>query len=605
MQRVKRILIIVAVSLLGYYAATLVYGHEFRRAETLEDAHAASCRVSVSNARGTGSFIGVDKEKNLAIILTNYHVVTNNSRCTLDFWTNSVRQSVSGTVIARAYDANMPVDCALIGVDVDDLAKIDPPFLALGGKDAAPDANSYILSSGCPKGRFAQAWKGKVLGYYNGSTVMFQPGPVPGQSGSAIISEIDGELWVTGILTWLIGTEGADDSRGGAIPVANLYKAMQGRRSAVEDRLENLSPIPPGAIECFLDAGRSANGGAPLPLVAEKEKTPYVLEFSQDDCPPCVEAESDVAELRKAGVDVRTYNVSRSIDGFKLAKKHDVNSTPTFLVCDGAGKEFARFVGSGKAREILAAVIENTPKLTAPEDDDKQVADENSRTGANKGDALTLDSGASTSVEPSGPLQARLGEKKAIPLNVAPPATPLFSVVETEEDFRNRPPVYDFGDVGFFDDSNARWMNRGRRSAPPEDEPEIDAPEEEPAPKEEAPKLRDKLFGKDELQKELSGAIDGAIKKLEKTFDEKVNAKTKEIEERALVLYKKWRFRFALTTFVFLCVAVWFADFVKKGLVAFWEFLKTIVTLEDDCDVAVTVEKGDNNNDVQSDEKSA
>ncbi len=589
MQRVKRILIIVAVSLLGYYAATLVYGHEFRRAETLEDAHAASCRVSVSNARGTGSFIGVDKEKNLAIILTNYHVVTNNSRCALDFWTNSVRQSVSGTVIARAYDANMPVDCALIGVDVDDLAKIDPPFLALGGKDAAPDANSYILSSGCPKGRFAQAWKGKVLGYYNGSTVMFQPGPVPGQSGSAIISEIDGELWVTGILTWLIGTEGADDSRGGAIPVANLYKAMQGRQSSTGDRLDNLSPIPPGAVECAASA-------------------PYVLEFSQDDCPPCVEAESDVAELRKAGVDVRTYNVSRSIDGFKLAKKHDVNSTPTFLVCDGDGKELARFVGSGKAQEILTAVIENAPKLTAPEDDEQ--ADALTRDG----DALSRGRqaqdedngvGASTSVEPSGPLQARLGEEKAIPLNVAPPATPLFSVVETEEDFRNRPPVYDFGDVGFFDDSNARWMNRGRRSAPPEDEPEIDAPEEEPAPKEETPKLRDKLFGKDELQKELSGAIDGAIKKLEKTFDEKVNAKTKEIEERALVLYKKQRFRFALTMFVFLCVAVWFADFVKKGLVAFWEFLKTIVTLEDDCDVAVIVEKGDNNNDVQSDEKSA
>ena len=64
-----------------------VYAHEFRRAKTLDDAHSASCRVSVSNARGTGSFIGVDKEKNQALILTNYHFVTNNKQATLDFWT--------------------------------------------------------------------------------------------------------------------------------------------------------------------------------------------------------------------------------------------------------------------------------------------------------------------------------------------------------------------------------------------------------------------------------------------------------------------------------------------------------------------------------------
>lgn len=493
---------------------------EFRRAETLDDAHSASCRVSVANARGTGAFIGVDTENNRALILTNYHVVTSNSRATLDFWTNGVRESISGTVEARFYDASIPYDFAIISVDPDELKRIDPPYIALGGRDAAPDANSYILSSGCPKGRFAQAWKGKVLGYYNGSTVMFQPGPVPGQSGSAIISDIDGELWVTGVLTWLIGTEGADDSKGGAIPIANLYKAIQGRQSATGHK-NDASPIPPNATECA-------------------EKAPYVLEFTQDNCPPCETAKTDAKKIKDAGIELRLYNLSGSPQGVELAKKYGVQGTPTFVICKEDGSEVTRYTGSGKGTQIINDVIALTP---TPEPEPEIVE-----------------------VEP--PKEEEPADEWLCYSDVL---TDRFE--DVDEDFRNRAPVYDYADAGFFDDSNDRWNNRGRKIAPPKIE---EKPKQEPAPK-----LREKLFGEQE-RGFISGTIDGAVKKIEKRFAEKCDEKQREIENKLTSAYKAWRWKFGFALLCIVIFGVCVSEFVKKSCATLWELIKQAFILEDD-----------------------
>ena len=84
---------------------------DFRRAEnTLDDVFAASCRVNVSGARGSGTFNGV--KDGLAYISTNYHVVSNQKNATVDFWTNGVKQTLAGRVAWRAYDANLPADFA-------------------------------------------------------------------------------------------------------------------------------------------------------------------------------------------------------------------------------------------------------------------------------------------------------------------------------------------------------------------------------------------------------------------------------------------------------------------------------------------------------------
>lgn len=313
-----------------------VFSFEFKRAATFEDAYKATCRVNVNGARGTGTFNGVDVENNRALILTNCHVVGNNQRATLDFWTNGTRESVEGRVVARYYDARKPADFALIAVDVDALARVNPPFVALSGCDGTPGENSFIISAGAPKGRFVQAWTGRTLEYFNGRTIEFKPGPVPGQSGSAIISKINGELWQTGILTWLIGTEGSDESKGGAIPISILYECLKGTTSAAHGG----EVIPPGAVEC-----------------SERYEAPAIIEFTAKDCPPCRDAVKDVESLRNGGARVYVYDVATTA-GAEMVERYGVDRTPTWLVVDEGWNEKARSVGVGHVQDLLKAFKE-------------------------------------------------------------------------------------------------------------------------------------------------------------------------------------------------------------------------------------------------------
>ena len=339
--KIKALLYICAVFLI----VEPVFSFEFKRASTFEDAYKATCRVNVNGARGTGTFNGVDIENNRALILTNCHVVGNNQRATLDFWTNGTRESVNGRVVARFYDTRKPADFALIAVDVDVLARVNPPFVALSGCDGTPGENSFIISAGAPKGRFVQAWTGRTLEYFNGRTIEFKPGPVPGQSGSAIISKINGELWQTGILTWLIGTEGSDESKGGAIPISILYECLKGTTSAAHGG----EVIPPGAVEC-----------------SEIHEAPAIIEFTAKDCPPCRDALKDVESLRNGGARVYVYDVETAA-GVEMVERYGVDRTPTWLVVDEGWNEKARRVGVGHVQELLKTFKEfqkdSAPKL--------------------------------------------------------------------------------------------------------------------------------------------------------------------------------------------------------------------------------------------------
>lgn len=176
---------------------------EFRRGLTLADAHAATFRVEVNGARGTATFIGCPKDRpGVAVFLTNYHVVTKNNEANLTSWGTSRQRSIRGKVAWRAYDVAAPWDFALVEADAATLKReIDPPYVQVAGPGAKPGRGAKILSAGAPDGRFVQAWRGSVVDYYNERTAVFTPPPVPGQSGSGIFEEIDGELYLVGVLS--------------------------------------------------------------------------------------------------------------------------------------------------------------------------------------------------------------------------------------------------------------------------------------------------------------------------------------------------------------------------------------------------------------------
>ena len=462
------------------------YSADFRRAENFEDCFSASCRVSVANARGTGTFIGYDNERERCVVLTNYHVVTTNDAARLDFWTNGKKESVNAQIFARFYNASAPYDFALLAVDPKELKLIDPPYIALAGRGASPDSNSFIVSAGAPKGRHIQAWKGQVLGYYQGATVEFRPAPVPGQSGSSIVSEIGGKLWVTGILTWLIGTEGSDESKGGAIPIANLYKALNKQTNTGS----GFDPIPPGAVECSVSL-------------------PYVDEYTQDGCAPCVEAQEDVKAIKAAGYAVNTYNVSRA-ENKAQATARGVRKTPTFIVYDGRGLEIARYEGARTASEI----IETLTKLEELETDKEE---ENEKTQE---------------------------EKSTPPLDALTRSIPLIDSAAL--DFRKRPPVHEHNDyqkTDFFDDSDALWRNR---------EGKAPAPSEKQNESEDVKKLFNN-FG-DSFYKKLTDDIDGRIAQLKAEAETLAEAKINEVKTSAIAYADSVKHRV-----MFLAFALFFA----------------------------------------------
>ena len=204
------------------------------------------------------------------------------------------------------------------------MAKLDAPFIPLAGRDSAPDQQSYIASSGCPDGRFAQAWKGKTLGRLS-DTVRFQPAPVEGQSGSAIVSEIDGELWITGVLTYRTGEKGSDAAEGLAIPIANLYRAA----TAWSPTSDESYSVPDDWHECALR---------------------WEL-YTRQGCAPCVKAEENALVLETNNIPVERvqYEQARS----RFAEKR-VDATPTWILSDDS----KRITGASTVDELTAAFRE-------------------------------------------------------------------------------------------------------------------------------------------------------------------------------------------------------------------------------------------------------
>ncbi|MBR0225936.1 MAG: trypsin-like peptidase domain-containing protein [Thermoguttaceae bacterium] len=459
------------------FGAANCYGVEFRRAESLDDARASVCRVCVSGARGSGArgsgwFAGV--ENDVCYIVTNYHVVTNNKTARLDFWTNGKLESVNGSIVERAYDANMPADFACVKVSADELKKIDPPFLPIGGEDAKPSVGAIVVSAGAPDGRFVQAWKGMVLEYYNGKTAIFSPPPVPGQSGSPICEYVDGELFATGILTWLIGERGRDESKGGAIPISNLYKVFKRSTGIEVDYEEGGDPIPPDATECVEEHGTTTNASAPC-----------VVMLSQENCPPCKEALKDAAELREKKIPVYVYDVNSEY-GAQLAQRFKADRTPTFFVLDTKYAPVGRFIGAGVASQVADAYGAVTVDDSCPIRD-------GAAPGMPADDRLETDAAHAADSRP-----ASLGGR---PLPTGGPARDAGPGSEpAAPDFRSRPSVYDISsNVGFLEDSNDRWLNRGRKDAPKTAEPE------------KKPKLGERLT--DSVVDSIVGRVANAIEK--------------------------------------------------------------------------------------------
>lgn len=201
---------------------------------TLNEIGEAACRVSVPRAMGSGICFKFDGSK--YYVLTNFHVVENNSAAFVEFFKYGYKtKKIEGKVVWRSFKDSSDVDFAIIAIDKEKFADYAPRVIPLMGPDEKIKSGDYIASVGCPEGRWAQGWEGHFNGNSN-SRLYFVPAPVGGQSGSGVIVNIktkNGYVSKVGaIVTYQISEgilkigKGDNGYVGGAIPIATLYKVL-------------------------------------------------------------------------------------------------------------------------------------------------------------------------------------------------------------------------------------------------------------------------------------------------------------------------------------------------------------------------------------------
>ena len=189
---------------------------------TLNEIGEASCRVNADDARGSGSSIAQDKQ--YVYVLTNAHVVGNSQRVTCEFFRYGRKTApLAGEVIWRAYSEQRVLDFALIKIPKSLFGSMPPRIVPLAPPSHIVKRDDYIASAGCPQGRWLQLWEGHALSTGSQSRVLFTPPPLGGQSGSGVYTMIKGNTHLAAVLTWNV-----DGDKGGAIHIANFWRAIKG-----------------------------------------------------------------------------------------------------------------------------------------------------------------------------------------------------------------------------------------------------------------------------------------------------------------------------------------------------------------------------------------
>lgn len=361
---------------------------ECRPAKNMEDVHAASCRIHATQKGSRQGSLGTGtvclKKDGKYWILTNWHVIQGADTIKLHFFGNGSIHECNGKIENVWYDAKAPYDFAVLTVLEEELTSYDPPFVPLGPQGTKPEKNKMILSSGCSEGRWAMAWKGIVDSYY-GNTAQFMPAPKSGQSGSAIIQKINGDLCISGLLTWRVGDEhrlNEENMRGGAIPITLLYDAAEGKKPAGD-----LDNVPPCAVwvntvfEDRFDPSQLESEENPALMVrrfsimdaetyfrpvADKRQTLAFAAYTISGCAPCKNAVPILEKLKKEGYPIHIISVDSFVVQNRIKDLH-INTYPTFIMFsleDEKWIELERFTDTVGLEERIRTSFEKYQKNT-------------------------------------------------------------------------------------------------------------------------------------------------------------------------------------------------------------------------------------------------
>lgn len=226
---------------------------------SLDEVMQASCRITSHGGRTGvfgnasteyGSGIVISESDSEYFILTNGHVIANNSNIVLvDFFHNGHKSAlIKARVQWVRFNRNTTIDAALLAVSKVHFKKVKPIVVPLADKNIALKSGDYVYGAGCPNGYWNQAWEGRVVQTEKNITHINAP-PVEGQSGSAMLADVldnKGKVntRIVGLITWRLEDKKAGQKSGGAVSLSRLHELFIG--TPARDKISASFSYPSG-----------------------------------------------------------------------------------------------------------------------------------------------------------------------------------------------------------------------------------------------------------------------------------------------------------------------------------------------------------------------
>lgn len=210
----KKFLLLIILSFIAYYitqnyscnTSTLTYIKDSQLIDNLK----SSCLITTQYQDifgiykyrlGSGTIINEDE--NFYYILTNGHIVDQGIKYYVEFFDNGYKlDKVPAYLYLISYTYATTNDLAILRLDKIDLNDFVPNVIPLSKDNIDLEEDLLIYGSGYPRGKWNMIWIGRIIDL-DEHTIYINMRPCHGQSGSGIIAEIDGELRVVGIVTWM------------------------------------------------------------------------------------------------------------------------------------------------------------------------------------------------------------------------------------------------------------------------------------------------------------------------------------------------------------------------------------------------------------------
>lgn len=209
---------------------------QISRAEVYNMSEIMKAVVRVESDRTYGSGTVFSESKDAYFILTNFHVVGNVDKVDIDFFVvGKHHKRVKGDVMWKKLDERRSIDLAVVKVLKSSLGDHKPLVIKLAPKDVNVDVGDTIYSMGFPHARWAMGWFGIVT--KDDRIMHFHPTPFAGQSGSSLLTTIDGQTYIVAIIGWKtredsVKSNGKLGGYGIAMHVSVLYDLIGDRNES-------------------------------------------------------------------------------------------------------------------------------------------------------------------------------------------------------------------------------------------------------------------------------------------------------------------------------------------------------------------------------------